>query len=314
MEIILGKMAGFCGGVKNAIDKTYKEAENSTEEIYCLGDLVHNPVVLKKLEKMGVKIINSLNEVPNPDGKTVIIRAHGVTKDIYEQANKMGIKIKDLTCPKVLKIHDFVSDYAKNGDYIFLIGEGKHPEVIGTKSFCGENCTVIENEVQLDEAIEKIKVKLNKKTEDSKIDNNSQHIEKDNKRKLVIVAQTTFNLEKFKEFEEKIKQELSNSMEVIVNNTICDATRLRQEETDKLSKEVNGMVVIGGKKSSNTNKLYQISLSNCENAVMVEDESDLESVLEKFKSCKKIGVMAGASTPEETINNVIGMLENAFNK
>ena len=130
----------------------------------------------------------------------------------------------------------------------------------------------------------------------------------------MIVAQTTFNLERFKEFEEKIKQELSNSMEVMVNNTICDATRLRQEETDKLSKEVNGMVVIGGKKSSNTNKLYQISLSNCENAVMVEDESDLESVLEKFKSCKKIGVMAGASTPEETINNVIVMLENAFNK
>lgn len=304
MEIILGKTAGFCGGVKNAIDKTYKEAENSAEEIYCLGDLVHNPVVLKKLEKMGVKIINNLNEVQNPEGKTVIIRAHGVTKDIYEHAIKLGIKIKDLTCPKVLKIHDFANNYAKNGDYIFLIGEEKHPEVIGTKSFCGENSTIIENETQLNEAIEKIKLDKNM----TKLVENEKYMQK----KLIVIVQTTFNLEKFKEFEEKIKQELS--MEVIVNNTICDATRLRQDETEQLSKEVDGVIVIGGKKSSNTNKLYQISLSNCANTVMVEDENDLESVLEQFKSCKRIGVMAGASTPEETINKIIDMINNVFNK
>ncbi len=293
MEIMLGKMAGFCGGVKNAIDKTYKEAESRKDDIYCLGDLVHNPVVLENLEKMGVKIIDDLNEVPQPEGKTVIIRAHGVTKEIYEQAKQMGIILKDLTCPKVLKIHNFVEEYSKNGDYIFLIGEGKHPEVIGTKSFCGKNSIVIENEEELDEAIKKIENEINK--------NVSQ-------KKLVVVAQTTFNLEKFKEFENKIERELANYMDIVINNTICDATRLRQEETEKLSREVEGMIVIGGKKSSNTNKLYQISLNNCNNVVMVEDENDLKNILEQFKNCKKIGVMAGASTPEETINKVMDIL------
>lgn len=306
MEIILGKMAGFCGGVQNAINKTYEEARNSNGEIYCLGDLVHNPVVLGNLEKMGVKIINSLEEVPNPEGKTVIIRAHGVAKEIYDKANQMGIVLKDLTCPKVLKIHEFVEEYAKNGDYIFLIGEKKHPEVIGTKSFCGENSSVIENEEELEKAIERVKVEIGEAIEKVKVGDN----DKSNERKLVVVAQTTFNLEKFKEFESKIRQELEKYIDVIINNTICDATRLRQEETEKLSKEVEGMVVIGGKKSSNTNKLYQISLNNCNNVVMVEDENDLKNVLEQFKNCKKIGVMAGASTPEETINKSIELLEN----
>lgn len=296
MEIVLGKMAGFCGGVKNAIDKTYKEAESRKDDIYCLGDLVHNPVVLENLEKMGVKIIDNLNEVPQPEGKTVIIRAHGVTKEIYEQAKQMGITLKDLTCPKVLKIHNFVEEYAKNEDYIFLIGEKKHPEVIGTKSFCGKNSIVIENEEELDKAIKKIEKDINKSV---------------SKKKLVVVAQTTFNLEKFKEFENKIKRELEKYIEIIINNTICDATRLRQEETEKISKEVEGMIVIGGKKSSNTNKLYQISLNNCNNVVMVEDENDLKNLLEQFKNCKRIGVMAGASTPEETINKSIEMLKKS---
>lgn len=294
MEILLGKMAGFCGGVQNAVNKTYEEAKGKGEIIYCLGDLVHNPVVLSNLEKLGVKIITNLEEVPNPAGKTVIIRAHGIEKEIYEQAKKMKIELKDLTCPKVLKIHEFVEKYSKNGDYIFLIGEKKHPEVIGTKSFCGENSIVIEDEEELNEAIEKLKDKIN-------------NTEKNATKKLIVVAQTTFNLEKFKCFEGKIKKEIGNNIEIIINNTICDATRLRQEETEKLSKEVDGMIIIGGKKSSNTNKLYQISCNNCTNALMIEDENELE--LERFKKCNKIGVMAGASTPEETINAVIDRLK-----
>ena len=163
MEIVLGKMAGFCGGVRNAVNKTYKEAESNNKTIYCLGDLVHNPVVLTNLEALGVKIINSLEEVPNSKGKTVIIRAHGVTKEIYNKAKQMEITLKDLTCPKVLKIHDFVEEYAKNEDYIFLIGEKKHPEVIGTASFCGRNCTIIENEEELDEALKIIKKECEEK-------------------------------------------------------------------------------------------------------------------------------------------------------
>lgn len=294
MEIILGKMAGFCGGVQNAVNKTYEEAKRKSGIIYCLGDLVHNPVVLSNLEKLGVKIINNLDEVPNPAGKTVIIRAHGVEKEIYEQAKKKKIELKDLTCPKVLKIHDFVEKYSKNDNYIFLIGEKKHPEVIGTKSFCGENSIVIEDEEKLSEAIEKLKNKINSK-------------EMKDTKKLIVVAQTTFNLERFRKFEEKIKKELENYIEIITNNTICDATRLRQEETENLSKEVDGIIIIGGKKSSNTNKLYQISCNNCKNVFMIENENELE--LEKIKKCNKVGVMAGASTPEETINAVINRLK-----
>ena len=125
------------------------------------------------------------------------------------------------------------------------------------------------------------------------------------------MAKTTFNLERFKKFESKIREELKDKIEIIINNTICDATRLRQEETEKLSKEVDGMIVIGGKKSSNTNKLYQISLNNCSNVIMVENDEELVKELEKFKKCNKVGVIAGASTPEETINKVISILKNA---
>ena len=276
MEIVLGKMAGFCGGVRNAVNKTYKEAESNNKTIYCLGDLVHNPVVLSNLEALGVKIINSLEEVPNSKGKTVIIRAHGVTKEIYNKAKQMEITLKDLTCPKVLKIHDFVEEYAKNEDYIFLIGEKKHPEVIGTASFCGRNSTIIENEEELDEALKIIKKECEEKNkkniyniETKKDTEDKAKIENLITRKLVVVAQTTFNLERFKKFESKIREELKD------------------------------------------NKLYQISLNNCSNVIMVENDEELVKELEKFKKCNKVGVIAGASTPEETINKVISILKNA---
>ena len=230
----------------------------------------------------------------------------------------MEITLKDLTCPKVLKIHDFVEEYAKNEDYIFLIGEKKHPEVIGTASFCGRNSTIIENEEELDEALKIIKKECEEKNkkniyniETKKDTEDKAKIENLITRKLVVVAQTTFNLERFKKFESKIREELKDKIEIIINNTICDATRLRQEETEKLSKEVDGMIVIGGKKSSNTNKLYQISLNNCSNVIMVENDEELVKELEKFKKCNKVGVIAGASTPEETINKVISILKNA---
>ena len=286
MEIILGKMAGFCGGVKKAIDKTYKEAENSKEEIYCLGDLVHNPVVLKKLEKMGVKIINSLNEVPNPDGKTVIIRAHGVTKDIYEQANKMGIKIKDLTCPKVLKIHEKAEEYKQNGYYLFLIGAKKHPEVIGTFGFCGENACMIES-------MEDIPISL-------------QKFQESNKKKIAIISQTTFSLKKFQEFTEKIKENLKE-IEILIDNTICNATSTRQKETGELAKNVDAMTIIGGKNSSNTKKLYELAKEENANTQIVETVAEIE--LDKIKGRKKIGIMAGASTPNESIEEVVRKLE-----
>lgn len=289
MEVILGKTSGFCGGVRNAIVKTKEEAEKSDDIIYCLGDLVHNPVVLDGLKKMGVNVIQKLTDIPNPDGKQVIIRAHGVKKEIYDEAKRMNLKIKDLTCPKVLAIHEFVDKYNDGNHYIILIGEKNHPEVIGTASFCGENSSIVENEMELQDAIN--------------IFNRFENIE------LVVVAQTTFNLEKFEKFVSIIKDNVAEKSNIIINNTICNATRIRQDETEKISKEVDGMIIIGGRKSSNTNKLYQISLENCQNVIMVENAEELENNIDNFKMCSKIGVMAGASTPEESIEEIVNMLK-----
>ncbi len=286
MEIIVGKTAGFCMGVKRAIESAKEETKKSCGKVtYCLGDLAHNPQVMQSLEKNGLKVINSLEEIPKPNGKNVIFRAHGVKKEIYEQAKNLGLEIIDLTCPSVLAIHKLAKQNAQKGKFIFFIGEKGHPEVIGTESFCGSNYATIETEEDLNLAIKKAK------SEDIK--------------ELFIIAQTTFRMEKFEEFVLKIKQELNEKAEIEVKNTICNATRLRQEETESLSKQVDYMIIIGGKKSSNTNKLYDISLKNCKKAIMIESANELtEKLLQEIKACSKVGIMAGASTPQESIIEV----------
>ncbi len=289
MNIVTGKTAGFCMGVRSAVEGATKEVENEAVT-YCLGDLVHNPQVIEKLSKKGLKIINSLSEIPNPKGKKVIFRAHGVMKSTYEEAKKLGLTILDFTCPKVIAIHKMVERYANEGFYIFFIGEKNHAEVRGTASFCGNNYTVIETEEDLNLAINEAK--------------------KQNINKILVMAQTTFNLEKFNMFAEKIEKELSPNSQIDIKSTICDATRLRQEETEKLAGSVDYMIIIGGRKSSNTNKLYDISCKNCKNVVMLEKADELEDVIEKIKNCNTVGIMAGASTPQESILEVQNLLEN----
>ena len=290
MKIIIGKKAGFCGGIKIAVEKAKQTIEKSNGEItYCLGDLVHNPVIMKNLYQKGLRVINNLSEIEKPQGKTAIIRAHGVVKQVYKQAEELGINLVDLTCSNVLVIHKLAEEYAQNGYYILLIGETKHAETIGTASFCGKNSQVIEDEEQLKEAINYI---------------NSKKIEK-----IFIVAQTTFNLEKFNKFVNTIQNEVD--AEIIVKNTICDATRIRQQETIEMSKNVDYMIIIGGRKSSNTNKLYDISCSNCKNVIMIEDAKELtKEQIEQIVKFDIVGIMAGASTPQESIEEVKEKLEN----
>lgn len=139
MELIIGKTAGFCFGVKNAVDKTEEQISNE-KEMYCLGELVHNKQVIEKLENKGLKFINDISEAKNK----IIIRAHGAEKKIYEFAKNNNIEIIDLTCPKVLHIHKIAEEYVNKDYYIFLIGKKDHPEVIATRSFCGTECTIIE--------------------------------------------------------------------------------------------------------------------------------------------------------------------------
>ncbi len=293
MNIVIGKTAGFCKGITLAIDgASFETKKQNCKTTYCLGDLAHNPRVMQSLANKGLKVINNLDEIPNPKGKSVIFRAHGVKKQIYEQAEKLGLKIIDLTCPSVLAIHKMAENNAKQGKTIFLIGEKEHAEVIGTKSFCGDKCFVIETEEDLNSAINKVK---------------NQNINN-----LFVIAQTTFNLEKFEEFIRIIKEELSKSTTIDIKNTICNATRLRQEETKEISQNVDYMVIIGGKKSSNTNKLYDIACKNCLKAIMIESPNELTyKLLNEIKKFGKIGIMAGASTPQEDIKEVQKILQTS---
>ena len=279
MEIIIGKSSGFCAGVRNAITKTEQELKRNKQKIDCLGELVHNGQVIEKLEKEGLNLINNIEEAQNK----VIIRAHGIAKEIYEIAKQKQIELIDLTCPKVLKIHEIIDEYSKNGYYTILIGIKEHPEVIGSISFAGKNSSLITEKEEIEQVI--------------------KEIEKLQIKNILIVAQTTFNLKKFEEISQEIKEKLNNKYIVEIKNTICPATRIRQEETDEISKKVDYMIIVGGKNSSNTKKLYDISIKNCKNVECVETIKDLK--IETIKKLNKIGIMAGASTPNESVEEII---------
>lgn len=277
MEIIIGENAGFCYGVKRAIDGTL-DILNDNANVFCLGEIVHNKIVVQDLEKKGVIFIDELSE----KNQNVIIRAHGVSKEIYEYMEENEIKYWDYTCPNVLNIHKIASEYFENGYFIFLLGDRKHPENIGTISFCGKNSYVIESEDDVDKAISALKK--------SKIS------------KLLIITQTTFSVKAFNTIAEMIKEKVGDGIDIIIKNTICNATEIRQKETEKISKEVDYMIIIGGKNSSNTKKLYNIAKFNCKYAICIENKDELD--LEEIKNFNKIGIMAGASTPKNSINEV----------
>ncbi len=283
MEVVVGKLAGFCGGVINSI----KKSESILDELgstYCLGELVHNKQVVDKLEDKGLKVVNSLDEIE--DNERVIIRAHGVPKEVYEEATRRNIQLSDLTCPKVLKIHDEAKRLKDEGYFIVLIAQEVHPEAIGTISFCGEDSIILERVEQLDDVVEVIR--------------NS------NKKKVAVISQTTFSVAKFEELVSELKVRLSE-YDLLVNNTICTATELRQKETAEIAQNVDAMIIIGGKNSSNTKKLYEIAIKNCQNSFIIEVLDELKEDMSKYS---KVGVMAGASTPNESISEVVEYLEN----
>ena len=289
MEIIVGKTAGFCYGVKRAIDGVKEESKNN--RLFCIGEIVHNRQVIEDLQNKGVNFVEDISKVHDAKSK-VAIRAHGVKKEIYEIANKNKIDIIDYTCPNVLRIHEIAKEYAEKGFYIILCGKKEHPENVGRISYCGKNYSVIQDEKELKEAL--------KRFEKTKI------------KKLLVISQTTFSLKKFTLIEQAIKEELKDEENIIIKNTICRATELRQKETEELSKKVDLMIIIGGKNSSNTIKLYEIAQKYCENSICIETADELQ--IEKISKYEKIGIMAGASTPKESIDNVIKKLEKVNNE
>jgi 4-hydroxy-3-methylbut-2-enyl diphosphate reductase len=286
MEIKVGKLAGFCGGVINSVNKTDKILDVSVKT-YCLGELVHNKQVVDKLEKKGLILVESLDEVE--DYSRIIFRAHGVTKDTYEVAKEKKLEVIDLTCPNVLRIHDKAVKLVEEDYFIVLVAQKNHPEAIGTISFCGDDCIILEDKNGIEDVIRLFK--------------------RSKKQKLSVISQTTYSMSKFEELIELLKTELID-YEVKVDNTICTATELRQKETNILATEVDAMIIIGGKNSSNTKKLYEIASTKCKNTYIVETIDDLNVDM----SCYDVvGVMAGASTPKESINDVVDYL-NSVNK
>ncbi len=280
MNIILGKKAGFCGGVINSVNKS-NELLDKYNNLYCLGEIVHNTRVVKSLENKGMTFIESLDEVE--DGSNVVIRAHGVAKEIYEEAERRNITLLDLTCPKVLLIHKEAEDLVKDGYYIILVGKKDHPEIIGTISYCNEDSLIIESQQDVDKVVEYV---INKGLN-----------------KVALLCQTTYSMSKFKEIEEMLNNSFKD-IEFKVVNTICNATELRQTETEELSKQVDAMVIIGGKNSSNTKKLYEIASANTK-TYLVETVDELDPSVLEYET---VGVMAGASTPKESIDEVIEYL------
>ena len=287
MEVIVGKTAGFCFGVQNAVVKT-EELLDKEEIIYCLGELVHNSQVMDRLCRKGLKVIDDIKKA---DSK-VIIRAHGVPPKIYEEASGSGVELVDFTCPKVAKIHEKAKSYVENNFYIFIFGAKEHPEIIGTYGFCEGKASVIETKEDIEKAIEEFSK--------SKLQN------------LAIISQTTFSAQKFNELVEEVEEKIFSgnkgvySIKLKIDNTICNTTFERQKEAEILSKTVELMIIIGGKNSSNTKKLYEVSSKYCNNVILIETAKELD--ISNIKNYNKIGIMAGASTPKESIDEVVEVL------
>lgn len=287
MEIILNKLNGFCAGSSNTIKQAIRVLEQYEEKIYCLGEILHNERVISSLEDKGMITINSIDEVP--DEAKLIFRAHGETKENYLKVKNKNIMLFDFTCPKVKKIHDKVESNSKDS-FVIIIGKKTHPEVVGTKSFAGDNSYVIENDFDIDDCFNKV------------IESNLNSI--------YICSQTTYSSEKFNEITDFIQSKYDNYT-YIIDNTTCPATKNRQDETSRLCEKVDAMIVIGGKHSSNTLELANIAREKLDKVFLVQDISDLEDI--DLSNINKLGVSSGASTPDEVTNEIVDYINDKYN-
>ena len=280
MKIIVGKNSGYCNGVKYTIDKTIESLDDNNN-IYCLGEIVHNSDVVNSLKDEGLIIVNDIHDVP--EGSKMIIRAHGVSLETYDIAKKKNIEIIDLTCGKIKIIHKEVLNH--NDSFIIVIGKVNHPEVIGT---CGHSSSsyVVSSIKDINKCY---KAYLNS-----------------NRKKVYIVSQTTFNSKEFDLIVDKIKNKFIND-DITINKSICNATELRQKEVIDLSKRVDKMIIIGGLNSSNTKELYNLSKDNCD-TYLIEDYKDINFKIDEDNT---IGIMSGTSTPKEVITKVIEVIKKA---
>ena len=283
MNVILAKSAGFCFGVKRAVDTVYAEIE-SGKAIYTFGPIIHNEEVVSDLEEKGVIVINDVEELRDKPKGTVVIRAHGVEKGISKQIEALGFTVVDATCPFVLKIHRLVERYSSEGCQIVIVGNEAHPEVKGIKSCSLSKSTTVISDKE-----------------------DARNFVADKEKKVCIVSQTTFNYNKFQELVEIINEK---GYDIIVLNTICNATEERQTEAKAIASQADAMIVIGGKNSSNTQKLFEICKNECKNTYYIQTVKDLKSL--GFTSVDNVGITAGASTPNKIIEEVQKNVRNEF--
>ncbi len=277
LKILVAKNSGFCFGVKQAINKALDIVKvKGDKNIFTYGPLIHNTQVIEEMRQKGIIPIGNLEEAKD---SIIIIRSHGVGLELYELAKNLNIEIIDATCPFVRKVQNIAREYCRKDYKVVIIGDPNHPEVIGINGWCNNDALIVDN---------KDKVK------------NLPIYEK-----LCVVAQTTITNDKW----ENITSELKNKgQEVREFNTICLATKERQDSCAKVAEKVDYMIVIGGYHSSNTQKLYKIAKQHCENTLHIETSKEIN--LNDFDTDSIIGITAGASTPEWIINDVIKKIES----
>ena len=281
-NVTVAETAGFCFGVKRAVNMVYGEAESSDVPVYTYGPIIHNEEVVHDLEDKGVRVIRSLDELNQlPKGK-IIIRSHGISKAEHDKMQSSGFEVLDATCPFVLKIHRLVGEYSRKGYTIVIAGNHEHPEVEGIMGWVeGQSVYTVQNVCDM----EKLPLSPDEK--------------------VCFVAQTTFNYNKFQELVEIINKK---GYDIIVLDTICNATEERQAEARMIAGRSEAMIVIGDKHSSNTQKLYEISKKECANTYYIQTSKDMD--YRQIQSINNVGITAGASTPNYIIEEVSKNVRN----
>lgn len=294
MKCIVAKTAGFCGGVRKAFSMVQKRFDGKVngERVFILGSLVHNENVMKMVTKMKIKKIDNLDPVGKND--TVIITAHGVGKDVLDEIEKRGAKVFDVTCPKVSAVQNYAREYFEKGFEIVIFGDKEHKEIRGINGWCEKKARVVADFVQLEEFLKEIR-------------------EGEIKKPILLISQTTQNIENF----ERVKKVLSKVVtesggEIKIIDTICRATFVRQKEALKLAQEMDTVIVIGGKSSSNTKQLWRIVSKENLKTLWIEDPKELEIDKNKelLKNAKSVGIVSGASTSTFDIEKVRTVVEN----
>ena len=282
-ELTIAKSAGFCFGVTRAVNMVYEAIEKENVPIYTYGPIIHNDEVVKDMEKNGVTVINDLDELSSHEKGVMIIRSHGISKAEYDKIKDCGFEVLNATCPFVSKIHRYVEDYSSKGYYIIIVGSPKHPEVCGIKGWADEKCHV---------------TIINSPEDAEKYTKNST-------KKLCIVSQTTFNYNKFQDIVEIIAKK---GYDITVLNTICNATEVRQTEARKVAQCSDVMIVIGDRHSSNTQKLFEICKNECKNTYYIQTSDEMDYT--QIRSNNNVGITAGASTPNNIIEEVSKNVRN----